>query len=205
MARTLIVPPQVISRLREGAHLQLANAAYEIASSATAWHKDAAPHEEHYKMEQLWTLLDAIGWAGAVPGPVELDLATHSLALLVAIGEIEPNLLEWLAEMPDEDKRKPGRTDELHAVQQFADTARRAVERIERTVPTDAFAIPPALIARVREGAYGYSQSPHKHSSAPRTHTQSPTQRAAPSWNARGHYSRDSTGRPARTPERQSS
>jgi hypothetical protein len=155
MARTLIVPPQVISRLREGAHLQLAHAAYEIASSATAWHKDTAPHEEHHMMEQLWTLLETIGWAGAVPGPVELDLATHSLALLIAIGEIEPNLLEWLAEMPDEDKRKPGRTDELHAVQQFADTARRAVERIERTVPTDAFAIPPALIGRVREGAYG--------------------------------------------------
>jgi hypothetical protein len=154
MARTLIVPPQVIPRLREGANLQLAHAAYEIASSALAVNKEAPPLEDRRYMARLWALLDAIGWSGAVAGPVELDLGEHSPALLIAAGQIEPQLQEWLAEMPDEDERKSGRTDELHAVQQFADAARRAVTRIERTVPAGALAIPPLLVGRVREGAY---------------------------------------------------
>ncbi len=155
MARTLTVPSQVISRLREGAHLQLANAAYEIASSAHAWHKDAAPHEDRRKMEQLWTLLDKIGWTGTATNPVELDLGEHSRALLIAVGEIEPHLQESLAEMPNNDQRKSSRTDELHAIQEFENAARRAVQHIGRTVPAGAIAIPPPLAGRVREGAYG--------------------------------------------------
>lgn len=156
MTTTLLIPSQVIPRLREGANLQLAHAAYEIASSALAVNKEAPPLEDRRNMAQLWALLDAIGWTGATAaGPVELDLDEHSLALLIAVGEIEPQMQEWLADIPDEDERKPGRTEELHAVQQFAHAARRAVERIERTVPTDAIAIPHLLVGRVREGAYG--------------------------------------------------
>jgi hypothetical protein len=152
---TLIVPAQVIPRLREGANLQLAHAAYEIASSTLAVNKETPPLQDRHNMTQLWALLDAIGWTGAAAvGPVKLDLDEHSLALLIAVGEIEPHLQEWLAEMPDDDKRKPDRTRELQAVQQFADAACRAVQRIERTVPAGALAIPPVLTGRVREGAY---------------------------------------------------
>jgi len=89
-----------------------------------------------------------------VPGAVELDLAAHSVALLTAVGEIEPHLQEWLAEMPDDDARRPDRTGELDVVQQFESAARRAVARIERNLPADALAIPPVLVGRVREGAY---------------------------------------------------
>ncbi len=158
MATTLTIPPQIVLRLREGANLQLAHAAYEIAALVLAVDKEAPPLEDRRYMARLWALLDAIGWSGAVAGPIELDLDEHSPALLIAVGEIEPHLVELLAEMPDEDKRKPSRTDELHAMQQFADAARRAVEhieRIERTVPVSALAIPPALVGRVREGAFG--------------------------------------------------
>jgi len=61
MARTLIVPPQIVTRLREGANLRLAHAAYEIASSVLAVDKEVSPLEDRRDMDRLWALLDALG------------------------------------------------------------------------------------------------------------------------------------------------
>lgn len=155
MATTLTVPPQVTAHVREGAQLQLAQAAYEVACAAHALQKDAPPLEDRRKMEQLWALLDAIGWAGVLPGPIEIDLREHSLALLIAVREIEPHMQDSLSEMPDDDQRKPRRTDELGAMQEFESIARRAIERVGRRTPAGALAVPPMLVDRVREGAYG--------------------------------------------------
>jgi hypothetical protein len=152
MPTLITVPPQVIPRLREGAQLQLSFAAHEIAASAQALHRDDPPLEERRKMDRLWALLYLLGWSRVVSEPIELDLHEHCLALLIAVDEIGLHMQTSLDEMPDDDQRKLGRTDELRAMHEFESAARLA---IEHTTAPSAIRIPPTLLGRVREGAYG--------------------------------------------------
>jgi hypothetical protein len=149
MATTVSVPAYVVRRLRRGANLQVAYAADEIASSVLALQKDAPPHEDRRKLDRLWALLDAIGWTGIVPDSIELDLAEHSLALLMAIDKVPLHMHEPLSGRFGDDEHKPGGTD--HVVRELEGAARRAVARIE---PTAVLTVPPVLVRGVREGAY---------------------------------------------------
>jgi hypothetical protein len=154
MSNTLTIPPQVVPRLREGAHLQLARGADAIRYAAQASDKDEPPLEGREDMERTWALLDVLGWAGVAPPPIELDMRHHSTALIAALDEIVPDLARWLSEMSGEDERGPSRKDEYQAMREFEGAARRAAEHLEHPT-TDALVIPGVLLRRVREGAYG--------------------------------------------------
>jgi hypothetical protein len=155
MSNTLTIPPHVVPRLREGAHLQLARGADAIRHAAQAFEKDEPPLEGREEMERTWALLDVLGWAGAAPPPIELDMRRHSIALIAALDEIVPDLARWLSEMSDQDERRPSRKDEYQAMCEFEGAARRAAERLEHPTTDRALVIPGALLGRVREGAYG--------------------------------------------------
>ena len=92
MSNTLTIPPHVVPRLREGAHLQLAQGADAIRHATQAFEKDEPPLEGREDMERTWALLDVLGWAGAAPPPIELDMRHHSTALIAALDEIVPDL-----------------------------------------------------------------------------------------------------------------
>jgi len=155
MSSTLTIPPQVVPRVREGAHLQLAQRANEIRHTAEAFEKDQPPLESRADMERTWALLDILGWAGHVPPSIELDMHKHSTALIAALDAIVPDMARWLSEMSDEDERKSDREDEYLAIREFETTARSAVKRAEKPPTVHTLMIPPTLIERVREGVYG--------------------------------------------------
>ncbi len=155
MSNTLTIPPHVVPRLREGAHLQLARGADAIRHAAQAFQKDEPPLEGREDMERTWALLDVLGWAGAAPPLIELDMRHHSTPLIAALDEIVPDMARWISEMSDEDERQPSRKDEYQAMREFEGVARRAAEHLEHPTTDHALVIPGALLERAREGAYG--------------------------------------------------
>jgi hypothetical protein len=180
MSNILTIPPQVVLRVREGAHLELAQRANEIRHAAEAFEKDQPPLESRAAMERTWALLDVLAWAGNVRSLVELDMRQHSTALIAALDAIGPEMARRLSEMPDEDERRPAREDEYQAVRGFDARARRAIERTA-TPTSSPLTVPPRLLGRACVKARMVSSPPpRKTSCAPLTRTCSLTRRLGP-------------------------
>jgi hypothetical protein len=127
MSSTLMIPPAVVPRLREGALSLLTSLGAEL-SDATWYPEKCRPLYE--QVQEQWAMLDVIGWSDEddTGETVEADIASVGKPLQVAVDEMAPSLAQWLGEMDDDDPERPARADELRLVQQFQIIAHRAGE-----------------------------------------------------------------------------
>jgi hypothetical protein len=125
MSSTLMIPPAVVPRLREGAVALLTSLGAEL-SDATWYPEQCEPLYE--QVQEQWRLLDAIGWSDEddTGEMIEADIASIGKPLRVAVDEMAPSLAQWLGEMDADDAERPARADELRLVQQFQIIAHRA-------------------------------------------------------------------------------
>jgi hypothetical protein len=151
--QTIVVPGTVIPRLREGAYLQLAHAAEAIKAACEYYEKDDPPLAARRASDETWALFDRLGWTGAVPEKVELDVREHRAALSSAIESMNASLTEIIADHAVDDATKAERTEEHAALRDFDGALHGRIGR-SRTPRAGALAVPPVVLARVREGAY---------------------------------------------------
>ena len=118
MSSTLMIPPAVVSRVREGAVALLTTLGDKL-SDATWYPEQCRPLYE--QVQEQWRLLDAIGWSDEddTGEMVEADVASIGKPLRLAVDEMTPSLEQWLGEMREDDPERPARADELRLVQQF--------------------------------------------------------------------------------------
>jgi|GEM_PF-3774955 hypothetical protein len=119
MSNILTIPPQVVSRLREGTHLQLEYGAQTIQREAGTWPKAELPLSERQLMERAWALIDLLGWTGDIPPAIAVDMREHAPAQ----DNVLPHMAETLLEIPDDDNRSAEREAEYRAVRAFDATA----------------------------------------------------------------------------------
>ena len=128
MSSTLMIPPTVIPRVREGAVALLAQLGDELGEAT--WYPEQC--EPLYKrLQAQWAMLDVIGWNDEddTGEMVEADIARIGRALKLAADEITPSLKQWLGEMGEDDPERPKRADELRLMQQFRAQIRAATKR----------------------------------------------------------------------------
>lgn len=126
---TTVIPPPVISRVREGAFSGLRDCAEGIDHAGY----DPDEHERvRQRLQATWRLLDVIGWSAGddqlVTG-VEIDASQHGEALLTALGIMLPLLEGWLQDIPDFDSRRPGKQAEVESMREFEAQVRRHTGR----------------------------------------------------------------------------
>ena len=128
MSSTLMIPPVVVPRVREGAVALLTQLGEEL-SDATWYPEQCEPLYE--QVQEQWALLDAIGWSDEddTGEMVEADVASIGKPLKRAVDEMAPSLAQWLGEMDADDPERPARADELRLVQQFQTQVRAVVGR----------------------------------------------------------------------------
>jgi hypothetical protein len=124
---TLMIPPTLLVRVREGAYGLVGTASEDIEQSARAC-VEPEP-KSRPKLEAAWGLLDAIGWndeqdTGAI---TELTIIQHGATLLAAIEDILPLMAGWLDELDPADERRAERADESRLLRQLHAQVRRAV------------------------------------------------------------------------------
>jgi len=124
---TLMIPPTLLVRVREGAYGLVGAASEDIEQSARAC-VELEPASRP-KLDAAWGLLNAIGWSdeqdtGAI---IELPLIEHGTTLLAAIEDILPLMAGWLDELDPADARRAERADELRLLRQLHAQVRRAV------------------------------------------------------------------------------
>jgi len=124
---TLMIPPTLLVRVREGAYGLVAAASEDIDQSARAC-VEPEP-ESRPKLEAAWGLLDAIGWSDEqdTEAIIELPLIEHGATLLAAVEDILPLMAGWLDELDPADERRAERADELRLLRQLHAQVRRAV------------------------------------------------------------------------------
>ncbi len=90
MSTTLVIPPDMVSHLRDGLHASIGSAAEAISQVVAQAGRER--HPERYRepldrLDEARALLDLIGWreTGA-PTEVRVDLREHRRALLDALG-----------------------------------------------------------------------------------------------------------------------
>jgi DNA-binding NarL/FixJ family response regulator len=120
MDKTLTVPPNLISRVREATYGLLADAAAAIEGSA---HANEQPEPTtRTSLEHAFAMLDQLRWTIGQDAQGEaIDLASsHSQALHAAIEAQVPLLAGWLDELDADDPTRLGRAEELRLLRQFA-------------------------------------------------------------------------------------
>jgi len=124
---TLMIPPTLLVRVREGAYGLVAAASEDFDQSARAC-VEPEP-ESRPKLEAAWGLLDAIGWSDEqdTEAIIELPLIEHGATLLAAVEDILPLMAGWLDELDPADERRAERADELRLLRQLHAQVRRAV------------------------------------------------------------------------------
>lgn len=119
MAETLIVPPSLVPRIREGTYGLLVAAAETIVQSA---HVHGQPEPVSCaNLEHAFAVLGQIGWTGEQDTEEAIELAPeHSKALHASIEMMLPLLTEWFDELDPDDASRPRRSQELLDIRQLA-------------------------------------------------------------------------------------
>ena len=127
MSSTLMIPPAVVPRVREGAVALLTQLGAEL-SDATWYPEQCEPL--YQQVQEQWALLDVIGWADDDDHgeTIEADVASIGKPLRLAVDEMTPSLKQWLGEMDEHEPARPARAEELRLMQQFRIQVRRAVK-----------------------------------------------------------------------------
>ena len=146
-ARIIVVPGDVAEQLRSALYADLARAGNDLdtACSTTEPGDVASPVG---KLRRLFAILDDIGWSKEPPTPEALTIDGRHLQVVVDTLEDDQEGWEWTAEHPQLEDL-PGR--------ERAKTIAEMIERFLAMLSTSpaTLMIPPTLLVRVREGAYG--------------------------------------------------
>jgi hypothetical protein len=130
MSSTLMIPPTVQTRLREGLFVRLGDLGIAHSTFARVHNREhEAIAETRRQLEGVWRLLDKIGWIdGDDAQMLTLSVATEEGAMVLAVMDFMVSLLaEWLDEMDPADPRKPERADELRVMRLFVGHTRHTV------------------------------------------------------------------------------
>ena len=108
MMSTVVIPAEVVDRLRDGLRAQIASAAQRITSAAGQL--DAREHPECYQdplrcIYALNTLMEEIGWS-TQPSDPEVDLRTHAWALIEALQDQVSVHANMIRESDQDDERR---------------------------------------------------------------------------------------------------
>jgi hypothetical protein len=128
---TLMIPPTVRPRLREGFYVRLRDLGTEHSTFALA---DDGPHDvliqTRAQLERVWRLLDKIGWTDDEDArTLALSVVGEDGSTVIGVTEFMVSLLDgWLTELDPADPCKRDRTDELQVMRLFAAHARDAVK-----------------------------------------------------------------------------
>jgi hypothetical protein len=119
MAKTLIVPPNLVVRVREGTYGLLAAAAEATVGPAHV-HEQPEP-TSRAGLEHALAMLDRLGWTSDqdTGRAIALDPG-HRTALHAAIEVQLPLLAQWLGDLDPDDRSRPDRAEELRLIRQFA-------------------------------------------------------------------------------------
>jgi hypothetical protein len=125
MSSTLMIPPAVVPRVREGVLSHLATLGERIAGATWYQEKCEALFEQ---VKEQWALLDVIGWSAEedTGETIEADIATVGKATKFVADDMTVSMVQWFGEMDEDDPERPARADELRLMQQFRVQVRRA-------------------------------------------------------------------------------
>lgn len=127
MSSTLMIPPAVVPRVREGALSHLTTLGERIAGAT--WYQDKCEALFEQAQEQ-WALLDVIGWSVEehTGETIEADIATVGKATKFVADDMTVSMVRWFSEMDEDDPDRPARAEELRLMQQFRVQVRRATK-----------------------------------------------------------------------------
>jgi hypothetical protein len=125
MRSTLMIPPAVVPRVREGVLSQLETLGERIAGATWYQEKCEALFEQ---VKEQWALLDAIGWSAEedTGETIEADIATVGKATKFVADDMTVSMVRWFREMDEDEPERPARAEELRLMQQFRVQVRRA-------------------------------------------------------------------------------
>ncbi len=146
----ITIPARVVPHIRGGAQLQISGAAEQLATViGEAMYRGVAPSGERRRLLQAWALVDLLGWADEMAGPVELDVHEHREGLLGALKGNVDRLVTLIADEP-EDPQRASREADLQALREFEGAALRAVACDQ---PTTVTATMPGDVVELLRGA----------------------------------------------------
>ncbi len=127
MSSTLMIPPAVVPRVREGALAHLETLGGRIATET--WYQENC-EELFEQVHEQWALLDAVGWnveedTGEM---IEADIPSIGKAMRFVADDMTVSMVRWLSEMDEDDPERPARAEELRLMQQFRVQVRRATK-----------------------------------------------------------------------------
>jgi hypothetical protein len=122
---TLMIPPAVVPRLREGVLAHLETLGDRIAGATWYQEKCEALFEQ---VEEQWALLDVIGWSVEedTGEMIEADIAPVGKAMKFVADDMTVSMVRWFGEMDENEPERPARAEELRLMQQFRVQVRRA-------------------------------------------------------------------------------
>jgi hypothetical protein len=124
---TLMIPPAVVPRVREGALAHLETLGKRIADATWYQEECEALYEQ---VQEQWALLDVIGWSEEedTGEMIEADIASIGKAIKFVADDMTISMVQWFGEMDEDDPERPARADELRLMQQFRVQVRRATK-----------------------------------------------------------------------------
>jgi len=127
MSSTLMIPPAVVPRVREGALAHLETLGERISTATWDQEKCEALFE---RVEEQWALLDVIGWSVEedTGEMIEAGIASVGKAVKFVADDMTVSMVRWFGEMDDDDPDRPARAEELRLMQQFRVQVRRATK-----------------------------------------------------------------------------
>jgi hypothetical protein len=127
MSSTLMIPPAVVPRLREGALAHLETLGERI--STATWYQEQC-EALFERVEEQWALLDVIGWSVEedTGETIEADIASIGKAIKFVADDMTVSMVRWLGEMDEDELERPARAEELRLMQQFRIQARGATK-----------------------------------------------------------------------------
>jgi hypothetical protein len=127
MSSTLMIPPVVVPRVREGALAHLETLGERIAGETWYQEKCEALFEQ---VQGQWALLDVIGWDAEddTGEMIEADIASIGKAIKFVADDMTVSMAGWLGEMDEDEPERPARAEELRLMQQFEVQVRRATK-----------------------------------------------------------------------------
>jgi hypothetical protein len=126
---SILVPAErnLIGRLQEGCHLQLAYAADALKAACEWYDKSEVPLEARRQADAIWALVDEIGWSGSA-GAVTVDVSVHGATLLAGIDAMVFGLADIIADPAVSDATRAERDSELQTLREFESRLREAME-----------------------------------------------------------------------------
>jgi len=127
MSSTLMIPPVVVPRVREGALAHLETLGERIAGAT--WYQEQCEALFEQVQEQ-WALLDVLGWSEEedTGEPIEADIASIGKAMKFVADDMTVDMVRWFGEMDEDEPERPARAEELRLMQQFRVQVRAATK-----------------------------------------------------------------------------